>query len=91
MPEWSCWSPHAHHCCNQLRSVPFLPKTGFDQHNEIFFRGKVENLLDSLLNQENYDSRIRPNYEGRLVCVVLTNVFFLMTAKVNFMERRSTI
>lgn len=41
-----------------------------------FLRSKVDNLLEILLDQEKYDFRIRPNYDGEPIKIPSTIVFF---------------
>lgn len=40
----------------------------------IFLRSKVDNLLEILLDQEKYDLRIRPNYDGEPIIYIY--IFF---------------
>lgn len=42
-----------------------------------FLRSKVDNLLEILLDQETYDFRIRPNYDGEPINIPSTIVSFV--------------
>ena len=42
-----------------------------------FLKSKVDNLLEILLDQEKYDFRIRPNYDGEPINIPVLLFFFL--------------